>query len=63
MNEMAVGSGIGMRFDLQFLIFRLDLGVKIIDPAQPKGKRFVGDRLFSDFGRSTELNIGIGYPF
>ncbi len=63
MNEMAVGTGVGFRFDLSFLIMRLDLGLKLIDPAQPKGKRFVGDRIFSNFGPSSELNIGIGYPF
>ncbi len=63
MNEMAVGTGLGFRFDLSFLIMRLDLGLKLFDPAQPKGKRFVGDRIFSNFGPSSELNIGIGYPF
>ncbi len=63
MNEMAVGAGLGFRFDLSFLIMRLDLGVKLFDPAQPAGKRFVGDRIFSNFGPSSELNIGIGYPF
>jgi outer membrane protein insertion porin family len=63
MNEMAVGTGIGFRFDLSFLIFRLDLGLKLFDPAQPKGNRFVGDRIFSNFGPSSELNIGIGYSF
>jgi outer membrane protein assembly factor BamA len=63
MNEMAVGTGLGFRFDLSFLIMRLDLGLKLFDPAQPKGKRFVGDQIFSNFGPNSELNIGIGYPF
>ena len=63
MNEIAVGAGVGLRFDLQFLIFRLDLGMKLYDPGQLEGKRFVGDELFSDFNRNTEINIGIGYPF
>lgn len=62
-NEMAVAAGVGLRFDLQFLIFRLDLATKLHDPAQEKGSRFVGDRVFSNFGRNTEINIGIGYPF
>ncbi len=63
MNEMAVGTGVGLRFDLQFLIFRVDLGMKLFDPAQKKGERFVGDEIFSNFGRNSEINIGIGYPF
>ena len=63
MNEMAVGTGVGLRFDLQFLIFRVDLGMKLFDPAQKKGERFVGDEIFSNFSRNSEVNIGIGYPF
>lgn len=63
MNEMAVGTGVGLRFDLQFLIFRVDLGMKLFDPAQRKGERFVGDEIFTNFSRNTEINIGIGYPF
>lgn len=63
MNEMAVGTGLGFRFDLSFLILRLDLGLKLFDPAQPKGQRFVGDKIFTNFGPSSEFNIGIGYPF
>lgn len=63
LNEMAVGTGLGLRFDLSFLILRLDLGLKLVDPAQEKGKRFVGDQIFSNFGPNSEFNIGIGYPF
>ncbi|MEQ9008731.1 MAG: BamA/TamA family outer membrane protein, partial [Ekhidna sp.] len=63
LKEMAVGTGVGLRFDLQFLIFRVDLGIKLIDPAQKPGERFVGNELFSHFNRNTEINIGIGYPF
>lgn len=63
MNEMAVAAGVGLRFDLQFLIFRVDLGMRLFDPIQPKGERFVGDQVFSNFRDNTALNIGIGYPF
>ena len=63
MEEMAVGTGVGFRFDLSFLILRLDLGLKLIDPAQEQGKRFVGDQIFSNFGPNSEFNIAIGYPF
>lgn len=63
MDEVAVGTGVGFRFDLSFLILRLDVGLKLFDPAQPKGRRFVGDQIFRNFGPSSEFNIGIGYPF
>ena len=62
-NEIALGTGLGLRFNLSFLIFRLDWGVKMIDPAQLTGKRFVGNKIISDFYNQSELNIGIGYPF
>ena len=62
-KEMGVGAGVGLRFDLQFLILRVDLGMKVFDPAQKKGARFVGDDIFSNFDRNSEINIGIGYPF
>lgn len=61
-NELAVGTGVGARFNFSFFIFRLDLGIKLHDPAQPSGERWIpGNRNFvnDDF----TLNIGIGYPF
>ncbi len=63
LSEIAVGSGFGLRFDLSILIFRLDLGWKLLDPAQPPGKRWVGDDIFPKPLRSVNWNIGIGYPF
>lgn len=63
MDEIAVAAGAGLRFDLSFLVFRLDLGLKMFDPAQKIGQRFVGDKVFSNFRQNSEINIGIGYPF
>ena len=62
-KEIAVGSGVGFRFDLSFLIFRVDLGWKIVDPARPLGDRWVLDRILPKPFQSVEINIGIGYPF
>ncbi len=70
-SQIAIGSGLGMRFDFSFLLVRLDIGVKVLDPAQPSGEKFVLDD-FSFQNNQTEnirirnqpvLNIGIGYPF
>ena len=63
MNDIAIGTGVGLRFDLQFLIFRVDLGLKLVDPAQRTGERFLGGKIFTDFNRNSQINIGIGYPF
>ncbi|MCP4460216.1 MAG: BamA/TamA family outer membrane protein [Cytophagales bacterium] len=62
-KEIAIGSGLGLRFDLSFLIFRVDLGWKFVDPAQEIGKRWVGNKIFPDPLENAEINIGIGYPF
>ncbi len=66
-NEIAIGSGFGLRFDFSFLILRLDAGAKMHDPARPQGERWIIDRLISNFPfgekEQTILNIGIGYPF
>lgn len=59
LNDLAVGSGIGFRYDFNYFIFRLDFGYKVYNPA-----RLEGDRWFKDvsFGK-TVLNFGINYPF
>ncbi len=66
-KELAVGTGIGFRFDFNFLVLRLDIGAKVIDPAREEGDRFVLDKIgFSKPYNDTYplvYNIGIGYPF
>jgi len=66
-EQIAVGTGAGLRLDFSFLLLRADLGLRTLDPARPKGERFVLDevKLRNLFGGSNSavLNIGIGYPF
>lgn len=66
-KELAVGTGIGFRFDFNFLVLRLDIGMKVYDPARDEGDRFVLNKVgFSrPYNDSYPLvyNIGIGYPF
>lgn len=67
-NEFGVGTGFGLRFDFTFLILRLDMGIKVLDPARPAGERYVLDKVKfrRPFGTDREpviFNIGIGYPF
>ncbi|MEL7004486.1 MAG: BamA/TamA family outer membrane protein [Bacteroidota bacterium] len=68
-REIAVGTGLGIRFDFSFLILRLDAGLKVYDPARPLGRRFIFDNGFYEAPftpRASEAvvyNIGIGYPF
>ena len=66
-KELAVGTGIGVRMDFDFLVLRVDMGVKAYDPARPEGERYILDNLsFSrPLGEKGQrvFNIGIGYPF
>ena len=68
-REIAIGSGMGLRFDFSFLVMRLDAGLKVYDPARPTSRRFILSRGFYDAPFTAEasepivLNIGIGYPF
>lgn len=66
-NQLAVGTGIGLRFDLNFLVLRTDLAFPLRKPWYPEGSRWVlhefamGDRNW----RKENLNflIAVGYPF
>jgi hypothetical protein len=59
-KEIAIGTGIGFRFDFNFFIFRLDTGIPVRDPT-----KLLADRWVIDETRFTSLNFnfGIGYPF
>lgn len=61
-KQLALGSGFGLRFDFSFFVFRLDAGVKMIDPAiDGRNKWVLHDRRWKS--RDYQLHFGIGYPF
>lgn len=57
-NSTAIGIGTGLRFDLQFFVFRFDIGFKFKDPQFTGSDQWVllkhGDELFrtGDFKRA-----------
>ena len=59
LNDIAVGSGIGLRYDSDFFILRFDIGFKTYNPTYPKNQRWLKDVNFSN----ADYNIGINYPF
>jgi outer membrane protein assembly factor BamA len=65
-NQLAVGSGLGTRFDFSFFIFRIDFGLKLRDPAEKAGYRWIfktdpaSNITFTDLINPV---FGIGYPF
>lgn len=74
-QQMAVGTGVGLRFDFSFVVLRLDAAVKAYDPARrylTTDGRLVDERFilrqfsFRNLGSGPNpvvLNFGIGYPF
>ncbi|MGI9527205.1 MAG: BamA/TamA family outer membrane protein [Weeksellaceae bacterium] len=58
-SQMGVGAGLGMRFDLTFVIARLDFAWKMHDPAYPEGERWIPD--FNIL--KPQIQFGINYPF
>lgn len=66
-KELAVATGIGLRFDATVLIIRADLGIPLRKPYLPDGQRWVLNKV--DFGsgdwrkQNLILNIALGLPF
>lgn len=59
-RDFAIGTGGGLRFDFNFVIARLDLGIKVRDPKEGEGW-IIGNRPLGR--RDLSLVLGIGYPF
>jgi len=60
-NDIALGTGLGLRFDFSFFVFRFDLGLKLRDPIQLIGSKYVINKIHKQ--QSRTFNFGIGYPF
>lgn len=64
-KEFAINSGIGLRFDFSYIVFRIDWGISLHDPSLPEEDRWV-IKYFSDnrwIFDNTAVNFAIGYPF
>lgn len=61
-KQIAVGTGVGLRLDVNFFLLRFDLGLKLHDPTRAEGQRFVLLNRNGGFNKSV-FNIAIGYPF
>jgi hypothetical protein len=61
-KQLAIGTGTGFRFDFDYFIFRLDLGLKVRDPAQTENHGWIpGTRKLQ--GNDLNFSFAIGYPF
>ncbi|HSQ75450.1 MAG TPA: BamA/TamA family outer membrane protein [Bacteroidota bacterium] len=67
LDEIAVGTGFGVRLDLSFFILRFDIAFPLRVPSLPKGERWVIREI--DVGSASwrkanlVFNIALGYPY
>jgi outer membrane protein assembly factor BamA len=59
-NDLALGTGLGLRYDLDFLVVRFDLGVGLHLPYDTGKKGYYNLPRFKD---SLGYHLAIGYPF
>ncbi len=77
-KQIAIGTGVGLRYDVQYFVFRFDVGLKLKDPQFLGSDQWViskflsGARDFKNSYNSThgpdtyrfiQYNFGIGMPF
>ena len=73
-NELAIGSGVGIRMDLEFFIIRMDFGIPLRNPAiqMNDSSNEFKPWIFNSYNSSAnennrffrpQFNLGIGYPF
>ena len=60
LNDIALGTGVGLRYDLGFLVIRLDWGFALHIPNIVNNRYFFNADRFSDL---HTLHFAIGYPF
>ncbi|MBC7616466.1 MAG: BamA/TamA family outer membrane protein [Pedobacter sp.] len=77
-KQIAIGTGLGFRYDVEFFVFRFDLGLKVKDPQFVGAEQWVINKFLSggksfkenykithnpDIYRFVQYNFGIGFPF
>ncbi|HBH20819.1 MAG TPA: hypothetical protein DDX33_02110 [Rikenellaceae bacterium] len=62
-RSIAADWGAGLRLNLDFILIRVDLGVKLHDPSQPEGQRWIGPSRWLKGVNNYTIHFGVGYPF
>jgi outer membrane protein assembly factor BamA len=58
-KNIGFNTGLGIRLDISFAVLRFDWGIRLYDPNQPMGERWIHNFRW----KNTALNFGVGYPF
>jgi outer membrane protein assembly factor BamA len=60
-KQIALGTGVGIRYDMDFLVFRLDVGVPLHDPYKTGKSGYYN--VEGKFMKQLAVHFAIGYPF
>lgn len=60
-KQIALGTGFGLRYDMQYLVFRLDFGVPLHDPYDTGKSGYYN--ITGSFWKQLGIHFAIGYPF
>ncbi|KAA6330419.1 Outer membrane protein assembly factor BamA [termite gut metagenome] len=61
-RQIAVAYGLGLRFDFDFFVLRIDGGMKAINPVYDSGRNRY-PLIHPNFRRDFTLHFAVGYPF
>lgn len=59
LKDVGLSTGFGLRYDFNFFVIRLDMGIPTYDPAQEMSNRWIKKFRIKE----TVFNFGINYPF
>lgn len=66
-KQIAVGTGVGLRLDIEFVLFRLDLGYKVRNPYKENNTYWFHHSenpiVIGQVLEDISFNLAIGYPF
>ncbi|MDQ3142850.1 MAG: BamA/TamA family outer membrane protein [Bacteroidota bacterium] len=67
-QQIAVGTGIGVRLDLSYFIFRLDMGFKLRNPYRDEnGSHWIystsNPLVFPNLFKNSNIHLALNYPF
>lgn len=60
LNSIALGTGFGFRYDMEYLVLRLDFGIGIHNPYSTKKSSYYNIEKFRD---GIGIHFAVGYPF
>ena len=61
-ESLAADWGLGVRLNFDLILIRVDAGVKLHDPANAEGSRWIAPSQWLS-GGNTAIHFGVGYPF